>query len=325
MTDCKCKEIHCRDDGTYDIVTQNSRKETQFYFNSIPHDVLDALCGSCPVVQCNSHNAYHSQHHDTHEHHHDTHHHDTHHHDTHHHHTNRFLYNHARTDSYYPSVTNSIHMNDTRYFPRSRLFQPRYKLYGKHNEEYNEPTHSCDNQTLNNLGLSCTRLPNAKKLYTKQYNSSFIIPSELPYDFHFHDVHGVPISQLQNGGYLLWFYNLHPNTEYEIKINNISVTRKSDNKGIMFMFKNAPFPLKSHSELTMHIKGNTTQKHHLKNGFLSSNPDSAVSVNGPWISPENYIRKLVDSDDNPSEVMCAVSGTNVQKHVIYEDDQHFVI
>tara|TARA_B110000483_G_scaffold217118_1_gene269246 strand:+ start:1131 stop:1991 length:861 start_codon:yes stop_codon:yes gene_type:complete len=286
MSNCKCKSINCDSSGRCDVITQDSKNRPQFYFSAVPHNVMDSMCGGCDIRDVSIHNTDDNC-------------------------GDNSFYDHKR------SFNNA-------YNQRGRLFKhfnSRNTHYGK-NDEYLETTYSCNDQRCQNLDLSCRKLPNGTKVYTEKRNSSYVVPEEFTFNFRNHSIHGVPFKHLQMEGHLLWLYNLEPHQTYTFKFDTHIFKRTANKNGILFLLENSEFPLGNFKTASVD-KDNTNLS--VTNSFLSSCPFSYRSVNGPFLSEEQFTKKLIQHSENATDIMCAVTYMKNGTNVVYENGTYLFL
>ena len=164
MSNCKCKSVSCNPGGFCEVVTQDSKNKPQFYFSSVPYNVMDSMCGGCSISDVsisenlNENNTCSK--------------------------SQNSFYNHRRGYNSYNNRRNDY------YLPR------QHPYFGK-NDPYNEPVHSCSNQMSNSFNLSCRSLPNGAKVYTHKTNGLSVVPDLLPYDIPSYPIRGVPFKNIE--------------------------------------------------------------------------------------------------------------------------------
>lgn len=282
MSNCKCKSINCDTNGFCSVVTQNSHNESQFFFSSVPYQVMDSMCGGCSIDISNAGSGS------------------------------------CATDSWYDYQRAHTSFNQRRHY-----FHPHSKKYFGRTDDYEESVYSCNDARCQNLNLSCRNLPNGVRVYTHNANSVHVVPDKFEYEIpNCKTIHGVPLGQLQMKGSLLWIYNVMPNKTYTFKFDNKIFTKTANQNGIIFLLDKSEFPLQNFS--SVRVDSNDTNPY-VSNTLLSSHPFRYTQTNGPFLSEDQYIPKLLSLYENPGDIMCAVTYINNHTNVVYENNTHLLL
>ena len=284
MSNCKCKSINCNSDGYCDVVTQNSQRESQFFFSSVPYNVMDSMCGGCSISVSNTGTGTCD--------------------------TSEPWYDYKRA-------------HNRSFSQRRHFFHPHSKKYFGKNDDFEEPVYSCNDQRCQNLNLSCRLLPNRTKVYTHNKNNMYVVPEIFEYVIpNCNTIHGVPLHLLQMEGTLLWIYNALPNKTYSFQFDDKIFKKTANQNGILFLLDKSEFPLNNFSSVS--VDCNDTNPH-VTNTFLSSQPFTYTQYNGPYLTEEQYISKLLKLHEKSKYIMCAVTNMKNNINVIYENNTHLLL